>query len=36
MIYPQSTNIPLPNGDLEQGIQDDYLEASNIVNNSPR
>lgn len=36
MIFPKATWIPLPNGDLEQEIQDDYLEASNIVSDSPR
>lgn len=36
IVYPKSTNIPLPNEDLDQKIQEDYLEASNIVNDSPR
>jgi len=36
MIYPKKISVPLPNSDLEQGIQDDYLEAANILNDSPR
>lgn len=36
MIYPNSTGIALPNRDLEKDIQEDYLEAANIVNKSPR
>ena len=36
MIYPETTGIQPPNSDLEQEIIDDYLEAANIVNKSPR
>ena len=36
MVYPDSTGIQAPNIDLEQDIIDDYLEATNIVNKSPR
>ena len=36
MIYPETTGIQPPNTDLEQGIIEDYLEASSIVNKSPR
>ena len=36
MIYPETTGIQPPNTDLEQEIIEDYLEASNIVNKSPR
>lgn len=36
IIYPSTTGIQPPNNDLLQEIQDDYLEAANIVNKSPR
>jgi len=36
MIYPESTGIQPPNLDLEKDIIEDYLEAVNIVNKSPR
>ena len=36
IIYPEATRIQPPNTDLEQEIIDDYLEASSIVNKSPR
>ncbi len=36
IIYPETTGIQPPNSDLEQEIIDDYLEAANIVNKSPR
>ena len=36
MIYPASTGIQPPNIDLEEDIKEDYLEASSIVNKSPR
>jgi hypothetical protein len=36
MIYPQSTTAPLPSEDLPLDVRDDYIEARNIVNNSPR
>jgi len=36
MIYPLSGNIPLPNPDLPTDVQEDYKEASEIVNHSSR
>jgi len=36
MIYPEDSGAPPPNKDLQQDIRDDYLEASSIVNKSPR
>lgn len=36
MIYPYSGAIPLPNDDLPEDIKKDYLEASMIVDLSPR
>ncbi|MDF2857579.1 MAG: hypothetical protein K0Q87_3430 [Neobacillus sp.] len=36
MIYPISGHIPLPNDDLPDDIKNDYLEASKIVDLSPR
>jgi hypothetical protein len=36
MIYPQSSTAPLPSEDLPADVRDDYIEARNIVNNSPR
>ncbi len=36
MIYPESTGIQPPNIDLGEDIKEDYLEASSIVNKSPR
>lgn len=36
MIYPYSGAIPLPNDDLPEEIKNDYLEASVIVDLSPR
>ena len=36
MISPDITAIQKPNPDLEQDIIDDYLEATSIVNKSPR
>lgn len=36
MIYPATTGIQPPNTDLEEEIIEDYLEASSIVNKSPR
>jgi hypothetical protein len=36
MIYPITGNIEPVNSDLPQDIQDDYNEAMNIVNLSPR
>ncbi|TDA69316.1 DUF4145 domain-containing protein [Sulfuricurvum sp. IAE1] len=36
MIFPESTGIQSPNADLNSEIIEDYLEAANIVNKSPR
>ncbi|WP_313672013.1 DUF4145 domain-containing protein [Sphingobacterium multivorum] len=36
MIYPISGPVPLPNEDLPEDIKNDYLEASTIVDLSPR
>jgi len=36
LIYPKKSNIPLPNNDLDEDIQNDYIEASEILNESPR
>lgn len=36
MIHPDSSSIQSPNSDLAQDIIDDYLEAANIINRSPR
>src|SRR4030042_569684 len=36
MVYPDESGVELPNPDLNQEIQDDYLEARTIVNRSPR
>ncbi len=36
MIYPISGPVPLPNDDLPEDIKKDYLEASTIVDLSPR
>jgi hypothetical protein len=36
IFYPDSFGIEKPNQDLNQDIQDDYLEAASIVNKSPR
>lgn len=36
MIYPESTGIQPPNADLNPEIIEDYIEAANIVNKSPR
>ncbi len=36
IIFPNTTGIQQPNTDLEQDIIDDYLEATSIVNQSPR
>lgn len=35
MIYPKITSIPSPNEDLEEEIITDYLEAGNILSESP-
>jgi len=36
MVYPQITVAPLPNEDIPDKIKDDFNEARDIVNRSPR
>jgi hypothetical protein len=36
MIYPKTIVVPPPNNDLEEDIKSDYMEAANILNESPR
>ena len=36
MIYPDSSQAPLPNADLPDNIKRDYEEARRIINRSPR
>ena len=36
MVYPLTGNIEIANSDLPEDIQNDYNEAKNIVNISPR
>lgn len=36
LIYPKSSIAPLPNEDMPKNVKDDFLEARNIVNDSPR
>ena len=36
LIYPKSSIAPLPNEDMPEDVKEDYLEARNIVNESPR
>ena len=36
MVYPDQMTVPLPNSDLEEEIQQDYLEAATILDRSPR
>jgi hypothetical protein len=36
MIYPKIMVVEQPNGDLSEEIQADYLEAANVLNDSPR
>lgn len=36
MIFPKKILVQDPNSDLDQEIKDDYLEAANILNDSPR
>lgn len=36
MIYPDSSQAPLPNPDLPDDIKKDYEEARRIINRSPR
>ena len=36
MIFPKSSYAPLPHNDMPEDIKPDYLEARNIVEDSPR
>lgn len=36
LIYPKSSIAPLPNKDMPYDVKEDYLEARNIINDSPR
>ena len=36
MVYPLTGNVEMPNTDLTEDIKNDYNEAKNIVNISPR
>ncbi|WP_339816805.1 DUF4145 domain-containing protein [Paenibacillus sp. FSL R7-0216] len=36
MIYPLTTNAPLPHPDMPETLSDDFDEARDIVNRSPR
>lgn len=36
IVHPKKIQVPLPNHDLDQAIQDDYLEAANVLSDSPR
>lgn len=36
MLYPESSNIPMPNSDMPAQIRADYEEARSIVVSSPR
>lgn len=36
MIYPDFSGVELPNEDLSEEIKNDYLEAANILQKSPR
>ncbi len=36
MIYPKKIVVEQPNADLSEEIQKDYLEAANVLNDSPR
>jgi len=36
LIYPQSSSAPEPIEDMPEEVKQDYLEAKNIVNLSPR
>lgn len=36
MVYPMSSNAPLPTEDMPKDVKEDFREARNIVNASPR
>lgn len=36
IVFPKQIHVALPNDDLSEDIQADYLEAANILNESPR
>jgi hypothetical protein len=36
MVHPKKSSVPIPNEDLTENIKIDYIEASNILNDSPR
>jgi hypothetical protein len=36
IVHPKKIQVEQPNPDLEQDIQDDYLEAANVLTDSPR
>ena len=36
MVFPDSTNVPMPNDDLSDEIKNDYNEAASIFEKSPR
>jgi hypothetical protein len=36
MVYPDRITVPSPNADLQDEIQQDYLEAAKILDRSPR
>ena len=36
LIYPKSSIAPLPNEAIPDDVKENYLEARNIVNDSPR
>jgi|APSaa5957512535_1039671.scaffolds.fasta_scaffold06178_5 hypothetical protein len=36
ILYPSSGDIPMPNSDMPKQVMNDYLEAREIVNLSPR
>lgn len=36
LIYPKTSTVPVPNGDLDKDEKADYVEAANILKDSPR
>lgn len=36
IVYPRTSNAPLPSEDMSKNIKDDFLEARDIVESSPR